>query len=104
MSNGNIRLTYEDGKKQFLGTADLREGYNPVSATIVSFEEGILTLRLSDSASENIATQFLETAPSDRTFRLREMGGNLEWTDALSDNWQVLCPYKLSARDTAVLV
>ena len=100
MSSGIIRLTYENGDKQFLGTADLREGYNTVTPTVVSLTDGVLTLRLSDSASENVAQQFLENVPTDRTFRLREAGGNLEWADALGDNWQVLCPYKFSKGDS----
>ena len=104
MPNGNVRLTYEDGKTQFLGTAELREGYNSVSFTYAfDADTGILTLTLIDSTARNVAADLLSIPKTTKIVRLREAGGNLEWADALADNWQVLCPYKLSARDEAVL-
>ena len=103
MSSGIIRLTYENGDKQFLGTADVREGYNSVSFKhSLDDTTGILSLTLTDSTARNVAGDILSLGKAVKTYRLREAGGNLEWTDALSDNWQVLCPHKFSKGDSVL--
>ncbi|MBO7293316.1 MAG: hypothetical protein J6V07_05220, partial [Clostridia bacterium] len=104
MSDGNIQLFYEDGKKQFLGTAPVREGYNSVSVThTFDAATGILTLTLVDNTARNAASDILSLPKTSMTVRLREAGGNLEWAPLLEDNWTVLCPYKFTGGDTALV-
>ena len=97
LSANGLRLTYESGKSQNLGTVDVREGYNSAKVTDFSLSEGVLTVTLLDSAGQNLALQFLNSAPAAVTLRLREANGYLEWARATGDSWQVLCP----ARGTA---
>ncbi len=102
LSEGVLRLTYNSGKTQSLGTVGVREGYNSAKITVVSLDSGVLTLSLLDAAGENIANRFLECAPAAVTLRLRETDGYLEWASATAEDWQVLCPARGSSSSKAM--
>ena len=90
-------MTFQDRTKLNLGTALPRTGYNGVTAAPGELRDGVLSLSLCDSAAVNIANQFLGLAPAALDLCLREAGGNLEWTPAAEEAWQVLCPIKGNA-------
>ena len=102
-ASAGLRLSFNDKKTMTVEPSlSVGEGHNGVTYTH-SFdkESGILTLRLFDSASKNIALSHLAELPASITVCLRENNKNLEWAYEGSDEWSVLC--KVGATNAKLL-